>query len=176
MREIEVKILKIDRNNIEKKLISIGARKTFEGDIHAIYYDSSDNLIRKTRATLRLRREGARSVLTFKQHIEDEEAKIREEKEVEVSDFDTMHSVLVSLGFFSWLEMEKYRITYEFGGAHFEIDKYHGEYEYIPEFMEIEGADIGEIYKYAGLLGFSSQDCKPWDAVQLAAYYNKPVF
>ncbi len=171
MRETEVKILGIDREKTECRLISLGARRIFDDEIHAIYYDTADHALRKKKDTLRLRREGPRAVLTFKRHIDNERAKVREEKEVQVSDFDEMMSILSCLGYTSWLEMRKHRTTYELDGVHFELDRYHGEYGFIPEFLEIEGSDINEIHHYAELLGYSRGDCKPWDAVQLAAYY-----
>ena len=173
MREVEIKILEINREYIEKKLVSFGAKKIFEGQMHALYYDSGEGSIRKNMNTLRLRKEGSRSVLAFKKYVGNKEAKIREEHEVEISDFNTMKTMLGSMGFSVWLEMKKRRITYEYDGLHFEIDKYHGEYGYIPEFMEIEGRNIEDIYKYADLLGFGKRDCKPWDAMQLAEYYKK---
>lgn len=173
MREIEIKILEIDREEIEKKLISLGAKMVFDDEIHAIYYDSADNSIRKSRGALRLRKEGGRSVLTFKNYVENIDAKVREEKELEVSDFNTMRSILESIGFSAWLEMKKHRTTYEHEGIHFELDKYHDEYEYIPEFLEIEGTDIETIHKYVELLGFKKQQCRPWDSMQVAEYYAK---
>ncbi|TAN39419.1 MAG: class IV adenylate cyclase [Nitrospirae bacterium] len=171
MQEIEVKILEIDREVIQKKLTEFGARLVFDGLMHAIYYDSADRSLKKHGDTLRLRREGSESVLAFKRHISDDRAKVREEKEVGVSDFDAMASVLTGLGFSAWLEMRKHRTSYLLDGLHFELDKYHGAYDYIPEFLEIEGSDIATIHHYAGLLGYSKEDCRPWDAVQLAAYY-----
>lgn len=172
MREIEIKILGIDKEKTEGELVSLGARKSFEGELHAVYYDSADNSIRKNKAALRLRREGKISVLAFKTHIEDTEAKVRDEMEVEVSDFEAMRAILESAGLSPWLEMKKRRTTYELEGLHFEFDKYHDAYEYVPEFLEIEGADLGTIYKYVDLLGFRKQDCRPWDALQVAQYYS----
>lgn len=175
MYEIEIKILDIDREKVEEKLLSLGAIKIFDDEIHAIYYDSADNAIKKSRNTFRLRKEGKRSVLTFKGYIENTEAKVREEKEVEVADFDAMRSILESAGFSMWLEMKKHRMTYEYEGIYFEIDKYHDKYDYIPEFLEIEGKDIEKIYKYVELLGFQKDDCRPWDAIQVAEYYLKRI-
>lgn len=172
MYEIEIKILGIERVRIEKDLMSLGARQVFDGEIHAIYYDSPDHFIRKTGGTFRLRKEGTTSVLTFKRRVEDADAKVREEKEIEVSDFDTMRSILESVGFSRWLEMKKHRTSYELRGVHFEFDKYHEEYEYIPEFLEIEGTDVQTVLRYAEILGFRKQDCKPWDALQVAEYYS----
>jgi predicted adenylyl cyclase CyaB len=171
--EIEIKILGIDREKVEKKLMSLGAEKTFDDEINAVYYDDRRRSIEGKRGTLRLRKEGARSVFTFKAFVENEDAKVRAEKEVSVSDFAAMQSILESLGFVPWLEMRKHRITYEIAGVHFEFDKYLGEYDYIPEFLEIESGDVGTVLKYAELLGFTKEDCKPWDALEVARYYSR---
>jgi adenylate cyclase class 2 len=172
MHETEIKILGIDRKKLEKKLLSLGAEKTFDGEIHAFYYDTPDRSVRARRGTFRLRREGTLSVLTFKAHVDDSEAKVREETEVTVSDFNAMRSILKSVGFFPWMEMKKHRTTYSLPGVHFELDKYTDEFGFIPEFLEIEARDIGAIYKNAAALGFSKEDCRPWDALQVAEYYS----
>ncbi len=171
MYEIEIKILEIDRKKIERDLISLGAKQAYDGEIHAVYYDSPNHVIRNNRDTFRLRKEGTTSILTFKRYIEEADAKVREEKEVEVSDFNTMRSILESVGFSGLFEMKKHRTSYQLEGVHFEFDKYHEEYEYIPEFLEIEGTDLQTVLSYAEILGFNKQDCKPWDALQVAKYY-----
>ncbi len=172
MREAEIKILGIDRKKIEGKLLSLGAKKIFDGEIHALYYDTPEGSVRANRGTFRLRREGVMSVLTFKAHVDSTEAKMREETEVTVSDFDAMRSILNSVGFSPWLEMEKHRTTYALPGVHFEFDRYTGEFGFIPEFLEIEGSDIGTVYESAAALGFSKKDCLPWDALQVAEFYS----
>jgi predicted adenylyl cyclase CyaB len=174
MYETEIKVLEIDRKIIEENLISLGARRVFDDEIHAIYYDTPDRAVRRQRGTFRLRREGTRSVLTFKAHIDDRAAKIREETEVDVSDFDAMRAILQAIGFSSWLEMRKHRTSYEFSGVHFELDKYTGEFGFIPEFLEIEGPDIRAVYKAAAVLGFTKEACRSWDALQVAEYYSPP--
>jgi len=172
MYETEIKILEIDRKKLEKKLSSLGAKKIFDDEIHALYYDNADCFIRRQRGTFRLRREGRISVLTFKAHIDNSAAKVREETEVTVLDFDAMRSILKSVGFSPWLEMKKHRTTYELPGFHFEFDRYTGEFGFIPEFLEIEGPDVEAIYESAAALGFSKEDCRPWDALQVAEYYS----
>jgi adenylate cyclase class 2 len=170
--ETEIKILEIDRKKLEKKLRSLGAKKLFDDEIHALYYDTADRSIRRQKGTFRLRREGGISVLTFKAHVDNSAAKVREETEVTVSDFDAMRSILKSIGFSPWLEMKKHRTTYTLPGFHFEFDRYTGEFGFIPEFLEIEGPDTKAIYESAAALGFSKEDCRPWDALQVAEYYS----
>lgn len=172
MREVEIKILEIDRVEVEGKLIAAGARRIFDGQIHAVYLDFGSGSIRQNGGTFRLRREGDRTVLTFKRKVEDGDAKVREETEVEVSDFQAMKSILGSIGLSAWLEMNKHRTTWQLGSTHFELDKYHDAYEYIPEFLEIESTDVAEAYRQAAMLGFGKEDCKPWDALQVAAHYS----
>ena len=171
MLETEVKILEINREQIEYRLISLGASKIFDDEVHAIYYDTADSAMGKNKDILRLRREGPRTVLAFKRHIDDNGAKVREEIEVQISGFDEMSTILLCLGYSPWLEMIKHRTTYELNGLHFELDRYKGEYGYIPEFLEIEGSSIDVIHHYAELLGYRGEDCKPWDALDLADYY-----
>lgn len=173
MRETEIKILGIDRAKIEAKLVSLGAKKVFDDEIHALYYDDPSGSVRKKKGALRLRKEGNESVLTYKGHVGDRGAKVRDEKEVSVSDFDTARSILESLGFSVWLEMKKHRTSYALRGAHFEFDKYGGEHGYIPEFLEIEGPDVKTVHSFARLLGFTGKDCRPWDSYRLAQYYSR---
>ena len=173
MREAEVKILDIRRTEVESRLRSLGAEKVFDGEIHALYYDDASGSVRGRKGALRLRKEGKKAVLTYKGHVGDKGAKVREETEVRVSNFDQTRSILEALGFSVWLEMRKHRTSYLLRGGRFEFDKYAGEYGYIPEFLEIEGPDARTVHALAGLLGFSKKDCKPWDAVKLARHYAR---
>jgi len=171
-REIEIKILGIDRRAVEQRLLSLGARKVFDDEMHALYFDFLDHSVKQNGWAVRLRREGEKSVFTLKKNLETRGAKIREEHEIEVSEFSTMRYLLETLGLRVWLEMKKHRTSYEFRGVHFEIDSYHDAYQHIPVFLEIEGHDIETIYAYAEFLGFKKVDCKPWDILQVAAYYS----
>ena len=172
MKETEVKILGIDRNAVEKKLLALGAKIVFDDQIHAFYYDFPDNSIKRNGHTLRLRLEGEKSFITMKKDLEGRLAKIKEETEIEVSAFNEMKYLLETLGLKIWLEVKKHRTSFELKGTHFEIDTHHDAYNYIPQFLEIEGHDIETIYAYAALLGFTKNDCKPWDILQVAAYYS----
>jgi predicted adenylyl cyclase CyaB len=170
--EIEVKILDIDRTVIERRLIELGARKVFDGKIHAVYFDLPDQRLRASGLTLRLRSEGPKAVLTLKSDVRNPEAKEREERETEVGDFTVMRGILETLGFSPWLEMKKHRTSYALPDGHVEIDRYQDEFDYIPEFLEIEGRDMKSVRLIAAALGFGKDDCRPWDAVQLAAHYH----
>jgi len=161
MKEIEVKILNINRKEIEKKLISLGAKKIFDGKIEAEFFDFENNSLQKSDIILRLRKEEEKIFLTFKKLIEKKDIKIEEELEVEVSDFEISKEILKSLGFKIWKTAQKHRTSYSLENVHFEFDNYLGDYEFIPEFLEIEAKSIEEIYKFVKILGFEKSDCKP---------------
>jgi len=171
--EIEVKVLEINRLEVEKRLSVLGANKVFDGKIHALYYDLPDRRLRTDGLTLRLRMEGAKAVLTLKTDIANAAAKERQEFETEISDFEVMRQMLETLGFSAWLEMKKHRTSYERPAGHVEIDRYEDNFGFIPEFLEIEGRDMHSVYLIAKALGFRKQDCRPWDAVELASFYRE---
>jgi len=173
MQEIEVKILEINRKEVEKKLLSWGAVKKFEGIIQALYFDYPDGSINKVKNTLRLRKEGEKAVLTFKKHGKDKKVKVCEELEVSVSDFEVMKQILEAMGVKQWLSMKKQRTSYSLDGTHFEFDRYVDKYDYIPEFVEIEAKDVETLYKMVNKLGFTKEDCKPWGVMKLIKYYSK---
>ena len=55
MKEIEVKILGIDRRKVEQTLTGLGAEKVFDGEIQTFFFDFKDGRIIKAKDVLRLR-------------------------------------------------------------------------------------------------------------------------
>lgn len=173
MREIEVKILDIDKKEIEEKLLELGAKKVLDDKLYALLFDSKDGSFRKSGNTLRLRRLGNKTILTFKKHISQEKAKIKDETEVEVFDFDKTKKILESLGFVVYRKVKKHRTSYKLGNVRFELDSHEEKYKFIPDFLEIEAKDIETIYKFAKILGFKEKDCKPWSLKDLIKHYSQ---
>jgi adenylate cyclase class 2 len=171
MKEIEVKILDIDRKKIVKRLLELGAKKTFDGEIHGFFFDFRDSSIMKAKDTLRLRKLGDKSFLTFKKYVNNRGAKVREEFEFEVSDFDDAKKILESVGLSAWMEVRKHRTSYVIGEVHFELDKHSDQYGFVPEFMEIEAKDVATLRRYAGLLGYGRKDLRPWTIIEVAKHY-----
>ncbi|MFH1316815.1 MAG: CYTH domain-containing protein [Candidatus Woesearchaeota archaeon] len=66
MKEIEVNIIEIDKDEIIKKLLDLRAEKVFEGDIYAIHYDFKDNSLKIDKSFVRLRKRGDKSFLAYK--------------------------------------------------------------------------------------------------------------
>jgi predicted adenylyl cyclase CyaB len=173
MKEIEIKIIEIDRTKVEANLAALGASKTFDGDVRTWFFDFQNGTIMQARNLLRLREIGDRTDLTFKKFVENESAKVRHEYEVSISDFETMCLILESLGLVSTWRLDKHRTSYVLSeNVHVDIDRYSGEFSYIPELMEIEGRGISTIREHAKLLGFGPDDCKSWDTFDLIDYYS----
>ena len=171
MKEIEVKILNVSHIKLEQKLFELGAKKIFDGELYAIFFDTPDKKIKKTGGTLRLRKEGNKTIITHKQKILDKDVKIREENEVEVFGFEQMKKIFLALGFEEVDIIRKKRVSYKIQNVKFEFDTFLDQYGYVPEFMEIEAKSADEIYKYAELLRFKKEDCKPWTAKDISEYY-----
>lgn len=173
MREIEIKILEINRAAVEQRLLALNAKKTFDGLLHAVFFDFSTGNIRKKKDVLRLRKQGDRTFLTYKKFISNTKTKSREEIETEVASFEQTRDILLALGLHPTLEMKKRRISYALGKLHCEFDRYEDEYGFIPEFLEIEGTTSKSVFALAKKLGFSKKDCKAWSANDLARHYRK---
>ena len=173
MNEVEVKILEINRKEVEAKLIAIGAKKTFEGEMIAQYYEKGN--IRNEGIIIRIRKEGTKTIFAIKKKISNEKTKITDEREVEVNDFEKMNKILELLGYKVFLKIRKHRTQYEVGKVHFTLDKYFDDWGFIPEFLEIESDNEEDVFSYAKKLGLKKDDCKAWGGWTLHDYYAKNI-
>lgn len=173
MKEVEVKIIEIDREKVEAKLKSLGATKTLDDNVETSFFDFPDCSVSKAKNLLRLRKVGDKAALTFKKFVESDSAKVRVEYEVLVSDFEEANSILQSLGLVTTLRMKKHRTSYALkNGVAVDIDKYTGQHSHIPTLLEIEGANNITIHAQAKLLGFLPEQCKSWTTFDLIDYYS----
>ncbi len=171
MREIEVKILEIDHDDVVGKLKKFGAKKTFSGKLENYYYDFKNRLLSNNKTVLRLRRQPNKSILCVKQTISNSSAKQMHEHETEV-DFSKTKKMLEQLGFVCIESLVKQRESWSLGSIHLDFDRYTGNRKKIPEFLEIEGPSVKQIQSIAKKLGFSKKDLKPWGANKLLEYYK----
>ena len=172
MKELEVKILEVNRIKIEETLASLGAKKVFDGDIQTMFFDFKDGAIIKAKNVLRLRKEQDKTELTYKKVHVTQTAKLAEEYSVEVSNLEMMKKILENLGLTVTESMQKHRVSHTLDHTRFDIDRYAGNYGYIPEFLEIEAENIDLIHKYAALLGFKAKDCLPLSTNELIQHYS----
>ena len=173
MEEHEVKILEVNRKEVEKKLIKLGAKKIFDGNLQTIFFDFNDKSILKNKKLVRLRSDGKKTVLCSKKPIEKNKTKIMEENEVEVSDINETKKILESIGLHPCLTMKKRRITYNLADTHFDFDSYIEDFSFIPEFLEIESSNSLDIIRFSKLLGFKEESLKSWTTKDLINFYKK---
>lgn len=172
MKEVEVKILEVNRAKAEATLVGLGAQKVFDGNIETVFLDFKDGSIIKAKDVLRIRRESQKTELTYKKVRYTKNAKEAQEYSVEVSDLQATKKILENLGLTVTESMQKHRVSYKLGNARFDFDRYLGAYGYIPEFLEIEAETPEAIHKYAEALGFTEKDCLAWSTNELIKHYN----
>ena len=176
MNEIEVKIFNINKNKIICKLISLNAKKVFDGKLTANLYKSKTE---DMDFMLRLRSDGKESYLTYKKGISKDEVKITKELEVKVEDFKKMNSIIENIGFCKKQTLiknrESYIVIYEDEKIRIEFDEYLGKYSKVPLFMEIEAPSKKSLIKFAKVLGISKEDFDTSHTSQLIRKYYPNV-
>jgi adenylate cyclase class 2 len=159
--EVEIKFHVPELNAFRQRLVATGARqikpRTYERNIR---FDNAWEGLRRKGQLLRLRQDD-HARLTFKGIPPDQaptEVKVREELEVEVSDFDTLAQLLEKIGLEPLQVYEKYRETFALGSVEIVLDE-------MPfgNFVELEGPEK-QIKQLAGRLSLD------WDRRVLPNY------
>jgi len=153
-KEIELKILNIEPKKIKEKIEKVGGEQILGPTLfHELYFESSAQ--KQRYSSFRLRLEGGVSILNLKMENEvSEQFEIRDEYEVEVSDFETTKKILELAGFTVFREREKMREAYRIGSVRIEIDTYPN----IKPYIELESETEEDIKKLVELLGFNMKD------------------
>ena len=169
MEEIEVKFLNINPKLIEKKLKDIGAKKIFEKLYRRRVFDYPDLRLDYQGAWVRLRDEGDKKTLTFKQrigiktHDGKTSDKTMEEVEVEISDLEKTAEILSKIGLREKHYVENRRIRYQLGNIEFDIDSF----PKLEPYLEIEASSWQEIDKAIKLLGLNPKNKKIFSTYQV---------
>jgi adenylate cyclase, class 2 len=139
MIEREIKLRFRSAQEAREAVLAAGAaavrERRFQDDA---LFDNEREELRQRRCALRLRRENARSFLTFKGPVQPGPVKIREELETAVSEADVLQRVLEHLDLRVWFRYQKYREEYALGGVVVAIDE-----TPIGTFVELEGTEAG---------------------------------
>ncbi|HLC71072.1 MAG TPA: class IV adenylate cyclase [Candidatus Nanoarchaeia archaeon] len=167
MEEIEVKIIDIDPPEIIRKLQKLGAKKVFDGEMNSIYFDCQGEF-KKSRKTLRLRQKGDASILTLKIKKDDADAKVHEELETTVGDFETAREIFRRLGFQEVSVGMRRRISFKIKKSLVELDFYQG----IPPSLEVESPRKEELKQIVELLGYTMEQTKRWSGKKLLEHYR----
>lgn len=147
MKEVELKILNIDKKKITAKLRNIGARKIIKRTlIREIYFEKVGvkNYTHNNYSSLRLRSIGKNNELTVKIKEESGMFGIWKEIETTMGDFETAKSILETIGFKPFRVREKYREEYMFKNIKIEIDTY----PKMNPYVEIEAKSEVEMMKF----------------------------
>lgn len=151
--EMEVKFYLNDLNSFEKRLRSIGANliqpRTFETNLR---FDTPDLSLTKSHQVLRLRRDQAVYVTYKGPAAAGKSVSVRQEIEIEVSDFEATEAMLNALGYRVNVRYEKWRTKYRLENLEMDLDE-------MPfgHFIEIEGEDPAQIEHMAITLGLDWQ-------------------
>lgn len=158
MREKEVKVLNIDKQEIEKKLINLGA--TLIKDENQINYrfDTEDNFLKKTyngylriRVTENLLNKETKYTMTFKRSVNRNKLRVNEETETEISDWKSTAKIIELLGYRMKKPGHKHRRSYTYDGITFEIDTWDKK-TYSKPYLEIEMTSEKDLEKAIKLL------------------------
>lgn len=168
MEEFEIKFLDINSTEIEQKLLSLGAQKVADYHYRRIVFDYSDFRLDKQGAWLRLRDEGEKITLTFKQRLGDQIHTLAGdsgmfERETEVKDFDATREILLKTGLVEKMYQENKRTRYILDGVECDIDTW----PLLNPYLEIEGDSWDKVYATAEKLGFKREDAKIFSANQI---------
>lgn len=152
--EIEVKIRIPSLPRLRAALLALGAEASSPRALERnLVFDTAGGDLKRRGVLLRLRHAGGRTVLTLKTPAAGDSAyKVREETEVDVSDFTAGEKILRGAGFLPVFTYEKYREALRLGGVHLLLDE-----TPIGDFLEIEGAPPA-IDEVAGRLGYARAD------------------
>lgn len=172
MEEIEVKVLEIDPAGMQEVFIGIGAEKEFDQIFEATFYDLPDRSIKAKGELLRLRIEGEQAVLTYKQPLSTDGAKVMKETETAVEDGEAMKSILAILGYQPIKHTLKRRIQYRWQDCHIVIDDYQAELAAIPPFIEIEAPSRERLAACLTALNIAPDSALPWNTYDLARHYG----
>lgn len=169
MEEIEVKFLNIDPILMEDKLTAIGAKKIFEKLYKRRTFDYPDLRLHKKGAWIRLRDEGEKVTLTYKERIgvKTFDGKTNddsmEEVEIIVNDFVKTAELLNRMGFVEKFYEENKRIRYQYEDIEFDIDLW----PQLNPYLEIEASSWEKIDEGIRLLGLNPEDKKIFSTNQV---------
>jgi adenylate cyclase, class 2 len=163
--ETEVKLPCADLDALRAKLQGAGAtlRSSRHEESNVLYDDAKEELSGRG-GTLRLRTAGSETILTFKGPARFEGGiKVREEREVRVSDAAQAEAILVALGFRPKFRYEKWREEWLFGECVVCLDE-----TPIGRFLEVEG-NPGAIRRLLATFGLDFTEAIPYSYAGLYA-------
>ncbi len=135
--EYEVKVLDIDVNLVEQKILDLGGKKLAKQQFKRYIFDTVPATKNKW---IRLRTDGTKATLALKISKSDAVDGV-EEYETEVDNFDQTRQILQLSGLTESSYQENSRQLFEIDGLEISIDSW----PKIPPYLEIEGKNDSEV-------------------------------
>lgn len=149
--EIEAKFLHVDHDVLRARLKALGATCTHPNRLtKRLTIDHPDRRLKKKRGWIRLRDEGDKVTLAYKQLNERSIAGMQE-IEVVVSDFAKAEAFLRAIGLEFYNYQETRRESWALDGVEVDLD----EWPWIPPFAEIEGPNEAAVWAVVERLGLT---------------------
>ncbi|MFP4402275.1 MAG: class IV adenylate cyclase [Candidatus Nanoarchaeia archaeon] len=155
MREVELKVRNINKQEIIDTITQLGAVRIFGGKVIDFRFDTPDRDLSRQGKALRIRQKGSHVYLNLKGKKKSKESIIgRDEIGVKISNFRTMQNILHELGYIKIFELIKYRTQYRYKDITFDIDEYAG----LDPILEIESDSYEKVREYIDILGIQEED------------------
>ncbi len=148
--ETEVKFLNVNFDELRERLKAAGAVLEQPMRLMRRVIIEPPELEERD-AFVRVRDEGDKVTLTYKQFHDRDAISGVQELEVEVSDFDSMVEILRLAGLEHKSFQESRRETWQLGGVEVVLD----EWPWLDPYIEIEGPSEKDVKRTADMLGFS---------------------
>ena len=156
MKEVEVKLLAINPDAVENKLLELGAEKTFSGLVTVRYFDKKNGEIREKGDLLRVRKFGyEQTEVCYKTNKRVENGfKVCDEYNLSGDSFSEAVKLFEHLGYIITCAYEKKRTNFTLNNLEIVIDRY----PKISPFIEIEGTDTEAIEQLIRELGLTKNE------------------
>lgn len=174
MKEIEVKVLNINKKNVLEKLKALDAKLIKKEFQKNIIFDYEDNRLFNSGGYIRIRElenllNNKKSIIiTFKELISKDKFKISDEIEFEVLNIDNATKFLNKLGLKIFRIDEKFRESYKLDFGLVEIDTWAG----VPTYIEVEANSEKLVEKILNLLGYNLSDSTSMSLKEVIKFYN----
>jgi len=170
-REIECKFLDVDPVDLEKRLKALGAKREFKRLFKRYVFDYPDLRLHAAKSWLRIRDEGDKVTMTYKQRLGVTEGKSdagMREIEVEISNFEHTAELLKAIGLSPKFYEENWRTLYRLDDVEFAID----EWPLIPPYLEVESDSWEKVDEASKKLGFDPKDRLVCSTMQVYKKYG----
>lgn len=170
---LSIKILEINPEEINQKLLQIGSHKIFSRLLtKTLMFDHPLLRLRTNGKVLRLRQVGRKVFLSIKAGQENAPTspfhKIVD-SELELNDFNQAFQLFEGLGFSAFRYQEKLRSGYTFsGGIEIELD----EYPKIPPYLEVSAPDQAVLDNFINRLNLPKDRIVKMSATEILRHYG----